>query len=73
MKSKITVLALTRIPPATPLQQRLEKLRSDANNCALMSNSAPDPAKRELFRRLAEQFAIEALELEQIVQEQEGH
>jgi hypothetical protein len=65
-------LALARILPPTPSQQRLEKLRADANYCALMSKSATDPAKRERFRRLAEQLALEALELEQIVKEQDG-
>ena len=40
---------------------------------ALMSESATDPAKRERFRRLAEELALEALELEQIVKKQEGH
>jgi hypothetical protein len=57
------------------IKDRLKKLRGDANNCALLSKSATDPAKRDLFRRLAEQLAIEVLELEQIVQEQEqeGH
>ena len=55
------------------IKERLKKLRADANNCARLSKSATDPAKRDLFRRLAEQLAIEVLELEQIVQEQEGH
>ena len=55
------------------IKERLKKLRGDANDCALLSKSATDPAKRDLFRRLAEQLAIEVLELEQIVQEQEGH
>ena len=54
------------------IKERLKKLRGDANDCALLSKSATDPAKRELFRRLAEQLALEALELEQIVKEQEG-
>ena len=64
---------LARVPPATPSQQRLEKLHAEAHDCALMSDSATDPAKREGFRRLAEQLALEALELEQIVKKQEGH
>ena len=55
------------------IKERLKKLRADANNCARLSKSATDPAKRELFRRLVEQLALEALELEQIVKEQEGH
>jgi hypothetical protein len=37
-----------------------------------MSETAADRIKRELFRRLAEQLALEALELEQVVREQEG-
>jgi hypothetical protein len=60
------------IPPATPSQRKLEKLRADANRCALMGESASDPAMRDLFRRQAEQLALEALELEQIVKNQEG-
>jgi hypothetical protein len=60
------------IPSATPSHQRLEKLRADANSCALMSRSETDGARRELFRRLAEQLALEALELEQIVKDQGG-
>ena len=65
-------LALARILPPTPSQQRLEKLRAEANHYARMSESAADPAKREQFRCLAEQLALEALELEQIVKEQDG-
>jgi hypothetical protein len=38
----------------------------------LMSRSETDGARRELFRRLAEQLALEALELEQIVKDQGG-
>jgi len=66
-------LALARIPPPTPSQQRLEKLRADANNYARMSESATDPANRERFRHLAEQLAIEVLELEQIVKSPNTH
>jgi hypothetical protein len=65
-------LALGRILPPTPSQQRLEKLRAEANQYARMSESATDPVKREQFRRLAEQLALEVLELEQIVKEQDG-
>ena len=65
-------LALVRILSATPSRQRLEKLRAEANHYARMSESSTDPAKREQFRRLAEQLALEVLELEQIVKEQEG-
>ena len=65
-------LALGRILPPTPSSERLEKLRAEANHYARMSESAADPAKREQFRCLAEQLALEALELEQIVKEQDG-
>ncbi|NYG48072.1 hypothetical protein GGD67_005555 [Bradyrhizobium sp. IAR9] len=51
------------------LRRRLEKLRSDAREFALMSQRATDVEKRELFKRLAEELAIEALELEQIVKQ----
>ena len=34
-------------------QKQLEKLRTDAAECKLISDLATDPAKRELFDRLA--------------------
>jgi hypothetical protein len=34
-------------------QTRLEKLRTDAAECRLISDLATDPAKREMFDRLA--------------------
>jgi hypothetical protein len=34
-------------------QKRLEKLRTDAAECRLICDLATDPAKRELFDRLA--------------------
>jgi hypothetical protein len=55
------------------LRRKLDKLRADAKDFALMSMSATDPEKRELFGRLADQLAIEALELEQIVRKQDKH
>ncbi|PAY06755.1 hypothetical protein CK489_28260 [Bradyrhizobium sp. UFLA03-84] len=44
---------------------RLEKLRKDAAECALIRDSATDPAKRELFTKLAEQYKVlaDAVEL----------
>ncbi|MHC4050460.1 hypothetical protein [Bradyrhizobium sp. 25ACV] len=53
------------------LRRRLEKLRSDAREFALMSQRGTDVEKRELFERLADELAIEALELEQIVKQKE--
>ncbi|MGY3609021.1 MULTISPECIES: hypothetical protein [unclassified Bradyrhizobium] len=55
------------------LSGRLHQLRVDANNCAVMAMSATDPNKRELLKRLADELAIEALELEQVVKSQTGH
>ncbi len=42
----------------------LEKLRADAAECALIRDLATDPAKRELFTRLAERLATLADEVE---------
>lgn len=52
------------------LRERLEKLRADAADLALMSRRTSDAGKRELFERLAEELAIEALELELVIKRQ---
>ncbi|MGY4182906.1 hypothetical protein ACVIHH_008197 [Bradyrhizobium sp. USDA 4518] len=44
---------------------RLEKLRKDAAECALIRDLATDPAKRELFKQLAEQYGALADTVEQ--------
>ncbi|MBR0740909.1 hypothetical protein JQ581_28640 [Bradyrhizobium liaoningense] len=49
------------------LREKLDKLRADAADLVLMSRRTSDPQKRELFERLADELAIEALELEQVV------
>ncbi|MCK1740392.1 hypothetical protein IVA80_05805 [Bradyrhizobium sp. 139] len=53
------------------LRPQLEKVRADARDFAHMSQLATDVEKRALFKRLADELAIEALELEQIVKRQE--
>ncbi|TQF34719.1 hypothetical protein [Bradyrhizobium sp. UNPA324] len=53
------------------LRRRLEKVRAEARDFALMSQQAPDLEKRALFKRLADELAIEALELELIVKQNE--
>lgn len=58
------------MPIMADLKKRLDKLRADAADLALMSRRASDPEKRELFGRLADELAIEALELEQVVKQQ---
>ena len=46
------------------MKAHLEKLRSDAAECALIRDLATDPAKRELFTRLADHLNILAGEIE---------
>ncbi|MGY4291834.1 hypothetical protein ACVWXO_011100 [Bradyrhizobium sp. LM2.7] len=53
------------------LRPRLEKVRAEARDFVHMSQLATDVEKRALFKRLADELAIEALELEQIVKQQE--
>jgi hypothetical protein len=55
------------------LRGKLDKLRANAQDCALMSMLATNPKNRELFKRLADQLAIEALELEQVMKCQNEH
>lgn len=45
-------------------QTRLEKLRSDAAECALIRDLATDVAKRELFDRLAKHLTVLADQVE---------
>jgi hypothetical protein len=40
------------------IQAYLEKLRTDAAECALISDLATDVPKRELFSRLAEHLSL---------------
>lgn len=44
--------------------ERVEKLRDDAAECALIRDLATDPQKRALFTRLAEHLATLASEVE---------
>ena len=46
------------------MRAHLEKLRTDAEECALISKLATDMKKRELFARLAEHLTILASEVE---------
>ena len=49
------------------LSRKLHQLRADAKHFACLGTSATDPSQRYLFKRLADELAIEALELEQVV------
>ena len=46
------------------MQAHLEKLRTDAADCALIRDLATDPEKRDLFTRLAEHLSTLASEVE---------
>lgn len=46
------------------MRVQLEKLRIDAAECALIRDLATDPAKRELFTRLADHLGALASEVE---------
>ena len=46
------------------MSAQLEKLRSDAAECAMIRDLATDPKKRELFDRLAAHLTVLASELE---------
>jgi ribosomal protein S7 len=54
------------------MQVHLEKLRSDAAEYALIRDSATDPAKKELFARLAQHLEVLANEVEQAIRKQAG-
>jgi hypothetical protein len=49
------------------MKVHLEKLRADAAECALIRDLATDPEKRELFTKLADHFAMLAVEVEKAI------
>jgi hypothetical protein len=51
------------------MQAQLEKLRTDAAECALIRDLATDPKKRELFARLADHLSVLAAEVERAITE----
>lgn len=48
---------------------QLEKLRTDSAECKLISDLATDPAKRELFARIAKHLSVLADEVERAIAE----
>ena len=50
------------------VQAYLEKLSTDAVDCAMISKRATDAQKREMFDRLAEHLAMLASELERVIE-----
>ena len=51
-------------------QDKIEKLRKDAAECALIRDLATEPHKRELFNRLAGHLNTLAAEVEKAIAEQ---
>jgi hypothetical protein len=52
------------------LQERVAKLRDDAEDCAIISKLATDPTKRETFARLAIQLRQMARDVEKTLADQ---
>ncbi|WP_258770042.1 hypothetical protein [Bradyrhizobium arachidis] len=50
----------------------MEKLRTDAAECALIRDLATDPKKRDLFGRLADHLAVLASEVERAIGDTTG-
>ncbi|MGY4427557.1 hypothetical protein [Bradyrhizobium betae] len=55
------------------MQVQLEKLRTDAAECALIGDLATDPKKRELFTRLADHLTVLASEVERAIADSVKH
>jgi hypothetical protein len=51
------------------IKQRIEKLLIDAEDCAIISKLATNPAKREAFQTLADEYRAMARKLERVIDE----
>jgi hypothetical protein len=49
------------------LSKHLEKIRTDAAECAVLSGLATDKMKRDLFARLSQHLTVLAEEVEKVV------
>jgi hypothetical protein len=54
------------------LRAKLEKLRADADDCALIAKLATDKVKRETFAKLAEHLGRLAKDVEAVIAEKVG-
>jgi hypothetical protein len=54
------------------MRAALEKLLTDAEECALVSKLATDKAKQELFARLAEHLKVLADQVQAAIREREA-
>jgi hypothetical protein len=55
------------------MQAQLEKLRTEAAECELIASLAIDKAKQELFTKLAQHYAVLALEVERAIGKNEAN
>lgn len=53
--------------PIKDMQTQLEKLRTEAAECARVAQSATEASKRELFGKLAQHHAVLAAEVEKAI------
>jgi hypothetical protein len=51
------------------MQAQLEKLQTEASECALIASLATDKKKRDLFARLAEHYSVLAGEVKRAIEE----
>lgn len=49
------------------MQLQLEKLRTEATDCALIAKLATNKAKRDLFEKLAEHYNVLATEVQRAI------
>ena len=49
------------------MQAQLDKLRTEASECALIASLATSKPKRDLFARLAEHYTVLASEVERAI------
>ena len=51
------------------MQAQLDRLETEASECALIASLATDKKKRDLFARLAEHFGVLAAEVKRAIAE----
>ncbi len=54
------------------MQEHLEKLRTDAVDCKLISDMATDARKRELFAKISDHLNVLAAEVERAITAAKG-
>ncbi len=54
------------------MMQQLEKLQTEASECALIADLTTDKAKRELFAKLSEHYSVLAAEVRKAIEQTAG-